>query len=112
METYQILSRRNAERKVSFAPDRDAPTSPYAQLRRLSSLLTDHYLGPDDITDCDTAVTYWREFLYRKIFTGTSHEQFLETDANDPEAIDWLIAVAAVDTEHYQAKRKENRSAQ
>ena len=109
MKPHQILSRCDTERKVDFRPDAE-PSSPFAQLRRLSSLLSDHYLGPDDVTDCDEALTFFRELLYRKIFTGTSHEEFLATDTAFPEAIDWLIAVHAVDAAAYQSKRKENRA--
>ena len=109
METYQILSRRSG-RKVSFAPDK-TPGSPDTELRRLSALRRDNYIGPEELDDCETAVKYLREFAYRKIFTGCSHEQFLETDKNDPDAVDWLIAVAAVDTAAYQYdKRKETRA--
>ena len=109
MHSYQILSRR-ADSSVDFGPDM-AEGSPSAQLRRLSSLLAEHYLGPDKISGCDSVLDAYREYTYRKIFTGTTHEQYQETDANDPEAIDWLIAVHAVDAEHFQSKRKESRSA-
>ena len=109
MHSYQILSRRIADQKVDFAVDK-TPGSPSDQLRRLSALLNHDYVVPDTINDCADAVGFWREFLYRKIFTGTSHEQFLETDSDDPKAVDWLIAVAAIDTEAYQSKRKENRA--
>ena len=108
MHSYQILSRR-ADSKVNFGPEM-AEGSPSAQLRRLSALLAEHYLGPDVIKGCDEALSFYREMIYRKIFTGTTHEQFVATDSHAPEAIDWLIAVHAVDVEHYQTKRKENRA--
>ena len=109
METYQILSRR-AGQKVDFSPDQ-ASGSPDAQLRRLSALLRESYIGPNEITDCDTALQYLREYTYRKVFTGTTHEQFLVTDETDPKAVDWLIAIAATDAAAYQYnKRKENKA--
>ena len=110
MQSYQILSRRNSERRVNFGPAPDDASSPDVQLRRLSSLLNEHYLGSDNIQGCDRVLDAYRELTYRKIFTGTTHEQFLATDKDDPEAIDWLIAVHAIDAEHFQSKRKENRA--
>ena len=109
METYQILSRR-AGHRVDFSPDQ-ADGSPDHQLRRISAFLRESYIGPDEISDCDTALKYLREYTYRKIFTGTTHEQFLFTNEADPTAVDWLIAIAATDAAAYQYnKRKENKA--
>lgn len=105
MKLYQILSRRQADDKVDFAPDL-TPASPHKQLLKLAALLAHTELGADDIIDCDEAIQYMREFSYRKIFSGTTHEQFLETDRSDPKAIDWLIAVSCVDTEHYKNNKR------
>jgi hypothetical protein len=97
-----ILSRRNDERKVDFRVNPDAAeTSPGVQLRRLSALLESRTLTPDDL-ECDDAIEAWREYLYRKIFTGTTHEQFVTLDRESPESIDWQIAVAGADTAAYK----------
>jgi hypothetical protein len=105
LNSTQILSRRSDDRKVNFAPD-TARGSPYDQLRRLSALLKANTLGPDDITDCEDAINAWRELLYRKIFTGTSHEQYVRLDETEPEAIDWLISVHSIDAEAYRNNRQ------
>ena|ERR1022692_1061297 len=106
MKLYDILSRRPVVDKVDFSPD-PTPGAPARQLHKLVALLSASNLGPDDIEDCAEGLTFLREFSYRKIFTGTTHEQFLETDRTDPKAIDWLIAVAGVDNEHYQSSRRK-----
>lgn len=117
MDNTQIFSRRQSDQKVDFRPDL-GKDSPYGQLRRLSALLELELLPADDVTDCDEGISYLREYAYRKVFTGTTHEQFLATDAAFPEAVDWLLAVAVVDAEHYrnqqkkQQQRRELRSAQ
>ena len=82
------------------------PKSPFAQLRRLSFYLTQENTKSDDLDDCPDALEAWREYTYRKIFTGTTHEQFIETDKHNPDAIDWLIAVASVDSSVYAARKK------
>lgn len=102
MRHSQLFSRRT-EATVDFRPD-PVTSSPFAQLRRLSSYLATDTAQPDDITDCPQALNALREFVYRKTFTGCTHEQFLETDANHPDAIDWLLAVAEIDTAAYKSK--------
>ncbi len=105
MNHVQIFSRRNTEHKTDFRPDDPKGDSPYAQLRRLSAYMESNNAPPTDITDCNKALSYLRELCYRKIFTGTSHADFVELDNTDPEAIDWLIAVHSVDASNHQNKR-------
>jgi hypothetical protein len=112
MNHQQIFSRRDVERKVDFRPDNPDGDSPYAQLRRLSVYMASNVASADNITDCPDALDALREYVYRKTFTGTTHEQFLETDATDPEAIDWLLSVASIEAESYRSKtdsRKQSR---
>jgi len=103
MRNSQLFSRRNGA-AVDFRPDVD-PASPFAQLRRLSTHM-DSAAQANDITDCPEALYYLREYTYRKIFTGTSHEDFLNIDSTDPKAIDWLIAVHEAESAHFQSRRK------
>jgi hypothetical protein len=105
MNSTQILSRRESGRKVDFRVD-PSPGSPYDQLRRLGSLLGQQDTGPDEIENCDEALIAYREYCYRKIYTSTTHAQFLEIDALDPASIDWAIAIHAVDAENYKNNRK------
>ena len=105
MRNSQLFSRRAVESRVDFRPDAD-PTSPFAQLRRLATHLSTSDAKAEDITDCPEALAFLREYTYRKIFTGTSHEDFQKTDSTDPQAIDWLIAVHETESSHFQAKRK------
>jgi hypothetical protein len=63
---------------------------------------------PDDITDCPDALNYLREYTYRKVFTGTTHDDFVTLDAESPEVIDWLVAVHEVEAANFQ-NRKSNR---
>jgi|ERR1035437_80321 hypothetical protein len=104
---HDQLSSRRPDAPVDFRPDVDAE-SPYCQLRRLSSYLLSDSAGPDDITDCGPALDYWREYTYRKVFSGTSHEEFLELDATDPAAIDWLLAIHGTASQNHQ-QRKQSR---
>lgn len=104
MKASQILSRRT-ERKVDFRPDPEDEKSPDAQLRRLASLLKASYIGPDNDLQ-DTALDQWREYLYRKIFTGTSHAEFLDVNKNDPAHIDWAIAVHEVEAENFRSQKR------
>lgn len=107
MNNSQLISRRNTERKVDFRPDPD-PSSPFAQLRRLSTFMKQEVPGPDDIEGCDAALDALREYTYRKIFTGTTHDEFLHVDATDPAHIDWAIATHLVESDHFQS-RKQSR---
>jgi len=105
MENSSLFSRRgHARRKVDFRPDAD-PKSPFAQLRRLSVYLQESVPPQDDITDCPDALDALREYSYRKIFTGTSHEDFVRLDQTDPEAIDWLVAIHEAETSAHNARR-------
>jgi len=104
MNHSQLFSRR-AEAKVDFRPDPE-PRSPFSQLRRLSAYLRSEVAPAEDLTDCPEALDYLREYTYRKIFTGTSHEDFLDLDRNYPKAVDWLIAVHQVETANFRSTRK------
>ena len=102
MKASQILSRRTA-RRVDFRPDADQD-SPHAQLRRLASLLGDRFSGPEDLDD--ESLDHYREYIYRKIFTGTTHEQFVELDESDPTHIDWAIATHEVESENFRNSKR------
>lgn len=102
----QILSRRDSARKVDFRPDAD-PESPFAQLRRLEVYLDRKNPGADDITDCTQAIGAYREYLYRKLFTSATHEEYLALDAESPETIDWLIATGEVADAHYRRSNEK-----
>lgn len=101
----QLFSRRDSEEKVDFRPDAD-PKSPFAQLRRLEVYLERKNADADDLTDCTDALNAYREYLYRKVFTGTTHEQFL---AEDPEVVDWLLAISEIDAIHFQQRRSNEK---
>lgn len=105
MKNFQLFSRRATGTKVDFRPDSD-PGSPFAQLRRLAAHLSATDAKADDITDCPDALNFLREYTYRKIFTGTSHEDFQRTDSTDPEAVDWLIAVHEAETANFQNRKQ------
>ena len=106
MFNSQLFSRRNTDRKVDFRPSPDAE-SPRAQMRRLKVYLDqDPNMAPgDDIDDCPDALDYLREYMYRKIFTGTTHAEYLQLDADDPEAIDWLISVHEAESSAFQTRK-------
>ena len=90
-------------------PDNPSGDSPFAEIRRFQRVLTtSSELGPDNLKGMDSALDAWREFTYRKVFSGTTHEEFVALDSTDPERIDWLLAVASVDNEVWQSKRKGN----
>ena len=74
MNHSQLFSRRPTPQKVDFRPDVD-PASPFVQLRRLAAHLTQNEPKPDDLSDCPDALNYLREYTYRKVFTGTTHEE-------------------------------------
>ena len=105
MRNTQLFSRRISA-AVDFKPDMD-PKSPFAQLRRLSARMAAENAGPDDLTltDCPDALNYLRELTYRKIFTGTSHEEFVKLDQESPETIDWLIAVHETENAAFTARK-------
>jgi len=107
MKNFQLFSRRDTEQKVDFRPDADI-SSAFSQLRRLAVYLSQDSAKAEDITDCSVALNYLREYTYRKIFTGTSHQDFVTLDNEDPKAIDWLIAVHEAETANFQ-NRKNNR---
>ena len=86
MKHYQLFSRRSTQDKVDFRPDA-APESPFMQMRRLQVHLEQTSPQADDIEDCTIALDYLREYTYRKIFTGTTHEQFAALDASAPSRI-------------------------
>lgn len=105
MNYRQIFSRRPAAEKVDFRPDTDA-RSPFAQVCRLEVYLDHRDIGADDITDCPDALNAFREYTYRKIFTNTTHAEFVTLDRTEPKVIDWLIAVHEVASAHFQPRRK------
>ncbi len=114
MQQHAILSRRNVEpkEKTDFRPEDPSGTSPFAQLRRLSHVLSQNVAPVEDYADMDDALSAYREYLYRKVFSGTTHEDFLKLDESEPQRIDWLLAVAQIDAENYRAQRapeKRNR---
>jgi hypothetical protein len=109
MKSFQLLSRRNsAEGKTDFRPEDPNGSSPFAQLRRLSAVLEQPSPPADDYTNMDDALDAYREYLYRKIFSGTTHDEFEALDNKDPQRLDWLLAVATVDAEHFRNSKKSN----
>ena len=107
MNNSTIFSRRDTDRKVDFRPDLE-PGSPFDQARRLSTYLQvgeAHVFDDSDITDCPDALEALREYQYRKIFTGTSHADFLSLDKSDPEHIDWAIRIHEIESANHQASR-------
>jgi len=103
MEMSQLFSRRT-DAAVDFRPD-VRPESASAQLRRLSQHLRTDVPPADDIIDCPEALAALREYTYRKIFTQTSHEDFVRLDSTSPEVIDWLIAVHEVASDAHRQRR-------
>lgn len=108
MKPWHILSRRNVEEKTDFSPADPAGMSPFAQLRRLSAALKDPVAPIGNLGGMDDALDAYREHLYRKIYTGTSHDEFVALNEIDPQRIDWLIAVADTDAEHFRNSKKSN----
>ena len=108
MYLHALFSRRNVEpeQKTDFRPDDPRGSSPFAQLRRLSAYRNSDVAGADDIDGCDEAIEYLREYTYRKIFTGTSHEEYLRTDKTAPHAIDWLIATHEAETANFKSQKR------
>lgn len=105
MKNSALFSRRE-KAKVDFRPDKDLK-SPFAQLRRLSvHLKTDHPTA-EDITDCIDALDYYREYVFMKTF-HVGHTEFTDLDRTFPEVIDWLLAVAEVESENFQSRRRSS----
>jgi len=109
MKLSALFSRRDTDAKVDFRPDMDEK-SPDGQARRLSV-----YLGADgrgvvlsagDIDDCTDALAALREYSYRKIFTGTTHDEFLALDESDPQHIDWAIRIHEIESERFKSSRR------
>ncbi len=101
-----LFSRRShARNRVDFRPNTDAK-SPFAQLRRLEVYLSQGLPPADDITDCPDALDALREYTYRKVFTGTSHAEYVELDKSNPEAIDWLLAVHETEVAHFGSNKR------
>ena len=105
MQLHQLFSRRNASRKVDFRPDDRGPESPFLQLRRLRSYMSDDNMTGDDLEGCDDAIKALREYTYRKIFTGTSHAEFLDIEKNDPMHIDWSIAAHETEADRFRSQK-------
>jgi hypothetical protein len=103
MKASQIISRRFGS-VVDFRPDADAK-SPHSQLRRLMSLLQDRFSSGEDLED--EALRHYQEYLYRKIFTGTSHDEYLQLLETDPAHIEWAIAVHETEAEHFRNQRRQ-----
>lgn len=109
MLNSNLFSRRATDQKVDFAPSME-PLSPSDQARRLSVYLASdkpHIIDADhDITDCPEALDGLREYSYRKLFGGTSHDDFLALDKSDPQHIDWMLRIHEIVTETFSNKRK------
>lgn len=109
MRISQLISRRPTEHKADFRPD-VAPESPSAQMRRLNAYLQMEIPPPEDIEDCSQALYYLREYTYRKIFTGTTHQEYKALDQSEPEAIDWLISVHEAEYAAHAQRTSEKRT--
>ena len=101
---HSALFSRRPDAAVDFRPDL-AEGSPSAQMRRLKAYLEQETPGGADIEDCPDALDYLREYTYRKIFTGTTHAEYLELDKTDPKAIDFLIAVHEAESSAFQTRK-------
>lgn len=110
MNNSTLFSRRQSDQKVDFAPSTELG-SPSDQARRLSAYLAQdkpHIINADEnITDCPDALDALREYSYRKLFTGTSHAEFLALDETDPEHIDWQLRIHEVVSETFNNKRNK-----
>jgi hypothetical protein len=105
MQLHSALFSRRSQATVDFRPADPAGDSPFAQLLRLSAYLKGGAISSDSITDCGPALDYLREYTYRKVFTNTTHEQFVALDQSDPAAIDWLLAVHGAETDAFQSRK-------
>jgi len=106
MQSFQILSRRRSDAKVDFRPDDPSGDSPFAQLRRFARALQANVMPANDFDGMDDVLDAYEEFLFRKIFTGTTHQEYLDTP---PETRQWLIAIAATDNEVFRNKRTNEK---
>lgn len=104
MHLHQLFSRRNVppHDKTDFRPDDPKGLSPWAQLRRLSAIRASNNAPAEDIVGCDDAMDAWREYSYRKIFTGTSHEEYIALPANH---VDWAIAIHETESDYFKQSR-------
>lgn len=101
MDKHKLFSRRVGA-GADFRPDDPGGMSPFAQLRRLSAYLRSDTAGADEITDCPEALDALREYTYRKIHGGTSHEDYLAL----PDAhVDWTIAIHEVESANFQSRK-------
>ena len=101
----QLFSRR-PDAAVDFRPEVDVK-SPSTQARRLSAYLEQEIPQAEDIEDCTEALDAYLEFSYRKIFTGTSHYEYLEILHDDPEHVLWTIKIHELDTASFAASRRK-----
>lgn len=110
MNNSILFSRRPTSQKVDFAPSTEA-LSPSEQSRRLSVYLASdkpHVIDANqDITDCPQALDALREYSYRKLFTGTSHADFVELDERDPQHVDWMLKIHEIVTETFNSRRNK-----
>lgn len=110
MLNSNLFSRRDTDQKVDFSPSTEE-LSPSAQARRLSTYLAadkPHIIDADvNITDCPDALDALREYSYRKLFGGTSHDDFIELDKTDPQHIDWQLRIHEIVTEAFQNRRNK-----
>ena len=106
MNNSQLFSRRS-KAAVDFRPDDPAGDSPFAQLRRLKAHLNQPIAPAENITDCDLALDALREYTYRKIFGGTTHEEFINLDTHYPEVIDWMIAVHELERDVFSSRSRK-----
>ena len=106
MFNSQLFSRRDTDAKVDFRPNMPTdPQSPYAQVRRLKAHLNSPVPTADDITDCPDALDALREYTYRKIFTGVSHDEYMRTPE---DVIDWLIIAHEIESERFRNAKKRD----
>ena len=106
MQLHTLFSRRKAAR-LDFRPDERGAGSPYSQLRRLRSYMAGDNLTGDDLTGCDDAVEALVEYSYRKIFTGTSHAEYLDLKKNCPEHIEWIVAIHEMESDRFRNAKKD-----
>lgn len=108
MNLRTLLSRRNVEpdEKTDFRPDDPGGMSPFAQLRRLAAYRAKDISTAENIADCPEALDALREYTYRKIFTGTSHDEFLALPADH---VDWAIAVHETESTYFQNRRNSEK---
>lgn len=107
LKPHSILYRQTEP--VDFRPDDPSGKSPYAQLWRLLHALTQPGDIDEAVADIDQAtLDAYEELCYRKLFTGSTHEDFVRIKATDPERLARLIAVGAIDSEAYKQSRNKS----